>query len=630
MRPYLLLFLSVGCGPAPSNPTAPRDPGGKVVVEEPEPEPRESWSLGDSLVIHSIDAEILSVVDPFTQGVATRYELGGRAGDQPVVVGDQVFVTLRDERSLALLEPVLIDDEPELVERWRVEVGPEPRGLLVDVDRGVAHVAVSTANQVVQVDLESQDIQRTWDVPNLPQWLTALPGGDVLVASQVGEQVHRLAEDGPITPLSLPERHRESGVRYTMRATGPAAVDADDGALWIPALYVDVQTPIAGNVQADEVTLPPGYYVDERQVLVIPDTPRFMAALVRADLDAPDLSEGTTTIFAASFGQHPIRGVISAVYPDDESDLVISAVEGARALFVARPGQNSSYPDAGPFKQHMASLARAPDGPRAFWRRGDHLWVFGFLERQARSYDLPAFRARVPDASAPAQILSPDERIQVSISVLGPYIEVGRSLFYSSIDPRMVLPGGGLACATCHIDGGTDGLTWPLEEGPRQTPSLAGIKSEQTPVTWTRSVPTVTEEVLLTSEQRMGGTTPSEAAARDTAAFLDTVPVPDVAPLRPNLTAIERGRAIFEGSAGCIACHRGPHLTDRNPYDMVGETDVRTPTLLGIATTAPYFHDGSAATLYDVVDRAEDEGMGRTNHLSTAEKRDLATYLESL
>jgi cytochrome c peroxidase len=55
--------------------------------------------------------------------------------------------------------------------------------------------------------------------------------------------------------------------------------------------------------------------------------------------------------------------------------------------------------------------------------------------------------------------------------------------------------------------------------------------------------------------------------------------------------------------------------------------DFDTPTLRGIFATAPYFHDGSAATLGDAVDRLP---AAITNGLSTGDKADLVAYLQTL
>jgi cytochrome c peroxidase len=64
----------------------------------------------------------------------------------------------------------------------------------------------------------------------------------------------------------------------------------------------------------------------------------------------------------------------------------------------------------------------------------------------------------------------------------------------------------------------------------------------------------------------------------------------------------------------------------------------KTPTLRDIAYTAPYFHDGSAKTLMDVVEHYNKGGEVKTNlspdikplNLSQQEKTDLVAFMKSL
>lgn len=79
-----------------------------------------------------------------------------------------------------------------------------------------------------------------------------------------------------------------------------------------------------------------------------------------------------------------------------------------------------------------------------------------------------------------------------------------------------------------------------------------------------------------------------------------------------------RGLELFEGDAGCVRCHNGPLLSDGKFYRLgVGRGDVgraaitgkredayrfRTPSLREVSRTAPYMHDGSKNTLYQVVE----------------------------
>jgi cytochrome c peroxidase len=58
---------------------------------------------------------------------------------------------------------------------------------------------------------------------------------------------------------------------------------------------------------------------------------------------------------------------------------------------------------------------------------------------------------------------------------------------------------------------------------------------------------------------------------------------------------------------------------------------VDTPSLVGLATSAPYYHDGSAQTLYAVLEgKGSIHGMGRTSRLSDGEIDDLVAYMQTL
>ena len=109
-----------------------------------------------------------------------------------------------------------------------------------------------------------------------------------------------------------------------------------------------------------------------------------------------------------------------------------------------------------------------------------------------------------------------------------------------------------------------------------------------------------------------------------------------------DASAAQRGRQVFEGAASCASCHQGTLLTDVNSGTLhaPGETGMdpryaarttqkayRTTPLRGLWQHAPYFHDGSAATLVDVVEHYD---RVRGLKLTEQQKRDLVEYLNSL
>ncbi|WP_280152690.1 c-type cytochrome [Piscinibacter sp. XHJ-5] len=111
-----------------------------------------------------------------------------------------------------------------------------------------------------------------------------------------------------------------------------------------------------------------------------------------------------------------------------------------------------------------------------------------------------------------------------------------------------------------------------------------------------------------------------------------------------DTTAAARGKPVFDGAGRCATCHSGATFTDANttlhpPADSVAEPETpsyasrsatkqyRTTPLRGVWQHAPYFHDGSAATLEDVAARYNTElSLG----LSAQQLSDLAAYLTSL
>lgn len=114
-----------------------------------------------------------------------------------------------------------------------------------------------------------------------------------------------------------------------------------------------------------------------------------------------------------------------------------------------------------------------------------------------------------------------------------------------------------------------------------------------------------------------------------------------------DAAAALRGSVLFNGAAGCASCHSGPDFTDANlklhlPSEVVSEPEpdgapsyasrsatkmYRTAPLHGLWQHPPYFHNGTAATLTDVV---EAYNTRKSLGLTPAEIADLAQYLNSL
>jgi hypothetical protein len=107
-----------------------------------------------------------------------------------------------------------------------------------------------------------------------------------------------------------------------------------------------------------------------------------------------------------------------------------------------------------------------------------------------------------------------------------------------------------------------------------------------------------------------------------------------------DVAAAARGAALFKGEAKCASCHAGPRYTDHGNLHDPAETGMdpthaqrsttkkyRTTPLRGLWQHAPYFHDGSAATLAEVVDHYNTVlNLG----LTATQKSDLVAFVRSL
>ena len=110
-----------------------------------------------------------------------------------------------------------------------------------------------------------------------------------------------------------------------------------------------------------------------------------------------------------------------------------------------------------------------------------------------------------------------------------------------------------------------------------------------------------------------------------------------------NKTALNEtaklGLKIFRTKGACISCHVGPNLTDEALHNTgVGKGSFKTPTLREVARQGPYMHDGSVATLEEVIDYYDKggnkveglDGEMHELHLTRGEKAGLLEFLKAL
>ena len=273
-------------------------------------------------------------------------------------------------------------------------------------------------------------------------------------------------------------------------------------------------------------------------------------------------------------------------------------------------------------------------------------------------------------------------------------VALGKRLFFDPILSR----DRSLACVFCHDPGRayTDGRTVAIgvfgRPGRRNAPTLVN-RGYGASFFWDGRMPTLEQQVLqpigdpkemdLTLGEALarlkdhrnypelfqaafGADVSVEGLSRALAGYVRTILSGDApadrytAGDREALSAqAVQGLRVFRGKGHCTACHTGPtytderfhntgvawrdgRLSDPGRFAVSGKVEesgaFKTPTLREIAWTAPYMHDGSLATLSDVVEFFDRGGNPNPYldrelhplHLAAEEKQALVLFLQSL
>jgi mono/diheme cytochrome c family protein len=230
-----------------------------------------------------------------------------------------------------------------------------------------------------------------------------------------------------------------------------------------------------------------------------------------------------------------------------------------------------------------------------------------------------------------------------AIIALSPAVTPQQKAVYNSWGP-------GKYDARFNFDGQNDPSVIPPAYGLAGVNSVTFTGDGDSPAYWNRYVAvTQMHGHGSFSEPRLGievnNTDGTGDLVEDKLPALEAYQLSLAAPAAPadsfDAAAAERGRSVFEGQGQCATCHSGETFTDANtllhepsevPTDPThaerSATQMyRTTPLRGVWQHPPYFHDGSATTLADVVERYDAaSGLG----LTAEQKADLVEYLKSL
>jgi YVTN family beta-propeller protein len=557
--------------------------------------------------------------------------------------------------------------------RTAVSVGAEPIGVVVSADSSQVFVACSQDDQVVALDATTLAIVGTVPTPRKPWGLAFAPDGKTLLATHLlGPGVTALATN----PLALSET-------WSVPDRGPE-VDPTEPHGQVRGIY-------------DAVARPGTQEIWVAHLMLGTDTPQPTLAFNMTVFPALSILDGSGTELArlsvsdstASPGDNGAFGDIvsgpRALAFSDDGKYAFVADTDSEDLLVVDATQRVEAQIVRPLPGHL------PEG--VVWHDGE-IYV-----QERNSEDVAAFE--VEETTGGVSITADGAPFaSLTADPMPPDLRLGQKLFYSAnSDDVPTTQNHWVACATCHLEGRSDAVTWLFAQGPRDTPTNAGGTLD-TGFLFRTADRTQVQDYWKTIDVEQGGAFNIHNAAQvpllDALADFVNYAIPTPIPPTTDPTLVAQGETVFN-QVGCATCHSGPAKTDSGtgntalamgdaaqaagntalamsdaaqalggtlvstatpdgvllhdvgtcvtsgPWPDVVHDDIDgdprpacafdTPALRGLVDSAPYLHDGSAATLDDAVTvmlRATVPAGTAPPTLSASDGQALVEYLRSL
>ena len=585
---------------------------------------------------------------------------------QVLALHGKILVTVRDPGLLLELVP----SRSGFTESRRLALPADAWGIAVSADQKTAVVSSAWTHRLTGVDLESMRARWSIDVAREPRGIAITESGAAYVSHLVGSELTKVnAIDGAspvVTRIALPPSPgrtprgaqlgaslgyalavgpRDSRLFVARHALGGEGFERWFGAPTVDVLLTRTDTPLAPNRSTGTARWEEDEWTESARVELLRDVdgsipladPKFVQPR------AVVYRRSTDTVLVAGEGQNTLVELDALALDPSLHEVQAYGL----AAFDTKIPENDPHARVVVSGGAPSAIALSDDESIAFVyaRSTNDLVVVRLADRNGKLEPGPKPMVHLADDT-----LSADAR-------------KGKRLFYDATDPTM---SGGLACSGCHPDGRDDGFVWS-ELGtddtgvgrsfrgmatqltgfgvPRQTPMLAGRVAALGPYGWHAESKTLEDRIrdgFGIHRWSGGSSAPTMDRPKAIAAFLREGLVAPAHEERVLTEQEQRGKTLFEGQeTGCTTCHLPEReLTDRAARTLPRKADVfgfatederafKTPSLFFVGGTPPYFHDGRAKTLEELVDLNGDV-MGHTSGLVREDRSALVAYLKTL
>lgn len=560
----------VGFAPIPDDAAVPGRGfalDGEVVAKPSRPMVTGTLALtndGKFAIAADSERDVIVVVDlPARKALTVALEPGDEPGRTIVGrrddAGPHAYTVLR--RSAAIVDLDVASATPS-----RVPTCTAPRGITYDDATNRVHVACATG-ELVTYDATTWEPTRHLAVARDLRDVVVTETG-VLVSRFSSAELLDVAEDGHVTLVTRPELPPECASPTVMHR-----LLAHDGRLYAVHQLASDRVVLGRNGTSD---------CEVAQV-----TPAFWRASLS---EVAGLSESTAGDFWAQFatvksGLPPLEASVQS----PSADHYLARLDGA----------------AGPM-----DLAVGESGKVVVLVSGNH-WTIAeptvLTWKETGDTEFSIAGARVAGMLTSVAVGKDDKWIAQSREPAGLYIENDSPIFFGGASVNNtgyslfhMNAGSGVACASCHPEGGQDEHVWHFPRGARRTLSLDANYNPNVALNWSGTWPTFYDLMSNVFNQQMAHD--HEVRVEQTNVLVDWIsalpgPTPGVI-VAP--AAVERGRRLFSGSAGCAVCHMGSDHSDFQFYDFGTGGTFKTPSLLGVGARSRLMHDGCASSLRDV------------------------------